>query len=235
MCYNELMDILACGLASFTIVGIGCLMHFLYDICHENKAVAVFAAINESVWEHIKIGLTGFFVVTFVDFTMFGGMYNYWIAKAFSIGAFVILIPVMYYFIRSCMGRESVVAGVIEFLVGVFVSELIFMTILNGLKAQVWLFYVAFIILFVILGAYVMFTWVQPKLPIFMDIRNGKYGFDGHQKASKRKKSAPKKVKSIDEDEVGKELLEDEMVKKRIAAAQKKPTHKKSVPKMGRL
>lgn len=33
---------------------IGTLLHFLYEISHHNKYVALFAAVNESTWEHIK-------------------------------------------------------------------------------------------------------------------------------------------------------------------------------------
>ena len=36
----------------------GTLLHFLYEIRKHNKLVAVFSAVNESTWEHIKIGMT---------------------------------------------------------------------------------------------------------------------------------------------------------------------------------
>ena len=48
----------------FTIISIivisliGTLSHFLYDISKHNKVVGLFAAVNESTWEHIKIALT---------------------------------------------------------------------------------------------------------------------------------------------------------------------------------
>ena len=41
--------------------------HFLYKFSNENKIVALFFAVNESTWEHIKIGLTPLFLSTFID------------------------------------------------------------------------------------------------------------------------------------------------------------------------
>lgn len=43
----------------FIVISIvGTLLHFLYEMSGHNKIVAIFAAVNESTWEHIKIALT---------------------------------------------------------------------------------------------------------------------------------------------------------------------------------
>ena len=48
-------------LLKFTILGIvftvitGTLLHFVYDLSNENPVVGLFAPINESVWEHLKL------------------------------------------------------------------------------------------------------------------------------------------------------------------------------------
>ena len=34
---------------------IGTLLHFMYEWSGHNKVVSLFAAVNESTWEHIKI------------------------------------------------------------------------------------------------------------------------------------------------------------------------------------
>ncbi|MBQ3433320.1 hypothetical protein IJG22_03470 [Candidatus Saccharibacteria bacterium] len=33
---------------------LGTLAHFVYEFAHHNKTVGIFAAVNESTWEHIK-------------------------------------------------------------------------------------------------------------------------------------------------------------------------------------
>lgn len=45
-------------LAFIVISVVGTLFHFLYDWSNHNKIVGLFAAVNESTWEHIKIALT---------------------------------------------------------------------------------------------------------------------------------------------------------------------------------
>ena len=34
---------------------LGTLLHFTYDWSGENKIVAIFSAVNESTWEHLKL------------------------------------------------------------------------------------------------------------------------------------------------------------------------------------
>ena len=43
---------------------IGTLLHFMYEWSGHNKVVSLFAAVNESTWEHIKIALTPSFIWT---------------------------------------------------------------------------------------------------------------------------------------------------------------------------
>ena len=42
----------------FFVAIVGTFLHFLYEFSHHNKLVALFAAVNESTWEHIKICMT---------------------------------------------------------------------------------------------------------------------------------------------------------------------------------
>lgn len=41
------------------IAALGALLHFLYELSGCNKVVAIFAAVNESTWKHIKIDFVG--------------------------------------------------------------------------------------------------------------------------------------------------------------------------------
>ena len=67
----------------FTLISIivislvGTLLHFLYDISKHNKFVGIFAAVNESTWEHIKIALTPTFIWGLIDGYIYGVNPNY--------------------------------------------------------------------------------------------------------------------------------------------------------------
>lgn len=227
------MDIMNVIVSTLVIGAIGCVMHFLYGWSRENKVVAVVAATNESVWEHVKIGLTGFLIFMIYDFLQYGEMHNYWIAKGVALAGFVVIVPSVYYaFCHSVPKKWEVPVDIVEFFVNILLAQTMFFAILDGPKLRDWLFYPAFIMLFLVLGAYVMFTWVQPKLGIFRDPESGEYGIDAH----KTHKHIKKKKNEVDTSVLGRiEFEETEMkevklkepdVKRRIAAAKRARTIK---------
>ena len=86
-----------------TIIGIifisliGTLLHFMYEWTNHNKVVSLFAAVNESTWEHIKIALTPIFIWTLYDGAVYGLNPNYFVAKMVSILVIILLIPILFY------------------------------------------------------------------------------------------------------------------------------------------
>ena len=85
----------------FVIISVvGTLAHFLYDFSHHNKIVGLFAAVNESTWEHIKIALTPTFLWSLYDGYLYGANANYFLAKFLSLLAIVVFIPLIFYTYR---------------------------------------------------------------------------------------------------------------------------------------
>lgn len=179
----------------------GCLFHFTYGIFRRNKFVAIFSATNESTWEHIKIGLTGFLLWTAIDYSLYGEMNNYWVAKAASLLVFIIMIPVLFYSIMAVMKKHVVWVSILEFLVAIILGQMLFNGILLAGNCANWVFYLAFFVLFMILGAYIIFTWVQPKCELFRDPRNGKYGLSASEKNHKHAHGKKLKIEYIGEEE----------------------------------
>ena len=70
---------------------IGTLLHFTYDFSNHNKVVALFSAVNESTWEHIKIAVTPFFIWSLVDGYIYGLNPNYFIGKALGLISYNII------------------------------------------------------------------------------------------------------------------------------------------------
>ena len=72
-------------LISFLVISIvGTLLHFVYEWSNHNKIVSLFAAVNESTWEHIKIALTPMFLWGLYDGYVYGFSPNYFLAKSIS-------------------------------------------------------------------------------------------------------------------------------------------------------
>ena len=72
---------------------VGTFLHFLYEISGHNKFVALFAAVNESTWEHIKICMTPTILWSLYDGYVYGMNSNYFVGKALSLLVIIFLIP----------------------------------------------------------------------------------------------------------------------------------------------
>ena len=46
---------------------LGSILHFTYGWSRGNKFVAIFSAVNESTWEHIKLALSSIFGCTLIE------------------------------------------------------------------------------------------------------------------------------------------------------------------------
>ena len=105
---------------------VGTLAHFLYDIAHHNKVMGLFAAVNESTWEHTKIALTPMLLCGLVDGWLFGADPNYFLAKFFSLVAVIVLIPLLFYGYKALLGRDVLVLDILIFYVAIFAGQGLF-------------------------------------------------------------------------------------------------------------
>ena len=159
---------------------IGCLFHFTYELSHKNKFCAIFSAVNESTWEHIKIGI-GALVIVFASQLLAYPLSNVVVAAALSIATFIVLVPALFYPILALMGKHSVVVSILEFAFAIFASVLLFDTLVQLEYTSVIVTVSAAVLIATIL-AWGLFTFFPPKFFLFRDSRNGKYGLKAFQK-----------------------------------------------------
>ena len=160
----------------FIVISIvGTLLHFLYEISGHNKVALLFAAVNESTWEHIKIALTPTFLWSLLDGFKYGASPNYFIAKSASLLVIVFLIPIIFYTYTAITKKAVLWFDITYFYVTIFCSQFIFNYIVN-MKPFVFVFqYVSVIILFMIFG-----TLEPVHNFLFKDPISNKYGKEGH-------------------------------------------------------
>ena len=183
------MDVMNFLVSSVIITALGCIFHFTYDWSGKKKWVGIFSAVNESTWEHIKIGLTGALLYAIVDGIMVGGNGNFLIGKAAELLIIIFAMPTMYYIIDAILRRLVLVVDILEFVATIFLSRLVFYQFLAMPKVGgIWEI-VAGVAIGIVVLCYVTFTFFPPKNFLFVDTRNGKYGFSASQtRARKRKK-----------------------------------------------
>lgn len=185
---NEMLIVLIVETVVVTVVG--SLLHFTYDWSKENKFVAIFAAVNESTWEHIKLALSGIFLCTLVDVWFLGENPNYWLARSVSFVVPVVVIPLLFYGYRSFVKHSILPVDISIFVVAAFLSTLVFVEVLQLPAVGEWSQILSMIISIVIIAAYLLLT----RFPLhhnflFKDPITGKYGYEKVARKRARKSS----------------------------------------------
>lgn len=161
----------------FTCIA-GVILHFLFDWTNQSLLVAPFSAVNESIWEHMKLLFFPMFVFSLVEnFFMEEEYDNFWCIKLRGTVLGLALIPVLYYTINGIFGAAPDWVNIAIFFVSVAISYLseTRLFIKNSLKCKSS--YRAFLILCVILLAFVVMTFNPPHIPLFKDPVTNTYGY----------------------------------------------------------
>ena len=105
---------------------VGTLSHFLYDLSNHNKFIGIFAAVNESTWEHIKIALTPTILWSLVDGYMYGDEPSYFLAKLSSLIVIILLMPILFYGHKYVARKDYFVFDIVSFYIVIIASQLTF-------------------------------------------------------------------------------------------------------------
>lgn len=151
-------------------VGAGVLLHFVYEWSDYNKIVGFFSAVNESVWEHLKL--------LFIPVTVFSLIQWLFVRKenkGFLLSRVIALIIGMlwiitsYYTISGIVGKNDIsVVNIGIFVIGVVItfllSEIIMKSIFNAPR---YADTIAFIILLIFALLFAVWTYNPPKIGLF--------------------------------------------------------------------
>lgn len=159
---------------------VGTSLHFLYEVSHHNKYVALFAAVNESTWEHIKIALTPMLLYGLYDGFKYGMLDNYFIAKSMSLLVVIIIIPLIFYTYTKFTKKAILIIDIITFYIAIIGGQLTFKYFINLSSLNFIYSYLSVILLFIIFGFYMIATLLPFENFIFKDPISKKYGIKGH-------------------------------------------------------
>jgi hypothetical protein len=159
---------------------VGTLLHFVYEWSHHNKVVAVFAAVNESTWEHIKICMTPTILWSIYDIIKYGFDGNFILAKSLSLLTIILLIPILFYSYTAFTKKSILIIDVICFYITVICSQIVFHYFINTNPLPYIYTYISAILLFIEVAAYLFLTFQPQKNFVFEDPISHKYGLEGH-------------------------------------------------------
>lgn len=164
-----------CGFV-FTVIA-GTLLHFLYDWSNQSIVAALFSAVNESVWEHMKLLFFPMFLFALTENRLIGKEYeNFWCAKLTGTVVGLSVIPILYYTVAGIFGTSPDWFNIVIFLLAAGAAYFSEIRLLNGNKSFCKSPPVALAVLCLIAAAFAVLTFAPPKIPFFRDPVTGSYG-----------------------------------------------------------
>ena len=156
---------------------LGTLFHFLYEWTNESVFFAPFTAVNESIFEHLKLLYFPYLFWSIIEYKILNNEYkNYWCAKAKSITLGLLLIPTLYYTYTGALGVYAEWFNILIFFISgavTFIFDTKFLQKNNNCRfsKKVYLIY------FLTLGAVlIVFTFIPFEIPLFLDKQSKNYG-----------------------------------------------------------
>lgn len=155
----------------------GVLLHFLYNWSGQNFLVATFAAVNESIWEHMKLLFFPMTLFAVIQSNYLKEKYeNFWCAKLSGIMAGLILVPVLYYTYTGVLGVKLDWLNIFIFFIAVGGSYFGETWFLKHDRGYCILPKIAGGVLYMLALIFILFTFRPPQMPLFQDPVTGIYG-----------------------------------------------------------
>ena len=159
------------------IIFLGSTLHFTFALSGNQPIVGVFSAVNESIWEHLKLAFWPALLLITIEYPLLRKTANnFFIAKAIGVYLMVTIIPIVFYSYTAFSGKSIFAIDISSFVVAVTIGQLLSYKLLTyrQLPRNINKIAVAAIILLAI--AFILFTYYSPQLQIFKDSLTGKYG-----------------------------------------------------------
>ena len=175
---NELKKIKILSVVGFFVISIiGTILHFAFEFSGNNLVVATFSAVNESVWEHLKIAVMPVFLWTIIElFILKYRPDNLWTSVLAKIATNMFLIVILYYISLFILGTHNSKIAIGIFYVSILVSQIVGYIVINMKKVDVKIEEVTkYSVLFIFL-LFIFFTFIPPKAEIFKDEITQTYG-----------------------------------------------------------
>lgn len=165
-------------LGCITLISLGFVFHFLYDLLGKSKYIAVFFPVNESVWEHMKLlflpVVIWMFIERFVINRKIKSLND--AIRAVALVICLLILPMTFYLCKSGFGVANVFVDI-----GIFILDCILFQALVYLMEERGILQIrsktlGIVVLSVISLLFALFTFFPPHIPLFFDSAHSLYG-----------------------------------------------------------
>lgn len=161
----------------FTSV-LGTFLHFLFDITGGVALAALISAVNESIWEHMKLLYYPMLAFSLLEYRVWGRQRrDFWQVKLLGTALGLVLIPVLYYTYTGILGVSADWFNIAIFFLAAMAAYRL-ETALFRREREPRLSGVSALGLLLAIGAvFTALTFFPPRIPFFRDPLSGSYGF----------------------------------------------------------
>jgi len=152
-------------------------LHFAFELSGYARPVALIAAVNESVWEHLKLAFWPGLALALVAYPAWRGVTNnYWAARAAGLWVMTAGIVVLFYAYTTILGHHELLLDGLTYLTAVGLGQFFSYRILSAPSLPALWQRMAGLALAGLLAAFMLFSFFPPHLPLFRDSTSGLYG-----------------------------------------------------------
>lgn len=157
---------------------LGTLLHFVYKWSGGNTVAAIFSAVNESTFEHLKLLFWPFFISSSVGYFLFReNRRSYIFSSALALLSGLFTIVSVFYTYTALIGRNLSFVDIVLFFVSVIVSFFLFYCFYkSGLFCGKFFDLLGALIYIILIILFVWFTFNPPETPVFLDPVDKFYG-----------------------------------------------------------
>ena len=157
---------------------LGTLLHFTYEWSGRNLFVASFSAVNESVWEHLKLAFFPMIIAAIIEyFFVKDEVNNYVEAKTIGIFTAISFIVVLFFTYSGIIGTSVIVIDILIFIASIILGEYVAYKLMKREDESTYITEILSIIILVfLLICFIVFTYLPPEVNLFRDVIKGVYG-----------------------------------------------------------
>ena len=155
---------------------LGTLLHFTYEWSGEDKIVAIYSAVNESTWEHLKLVFYPMTIMAIIGaFVIKKQKNNYWAGQAIGILTAMTFITVFFYTYTGIIDKNFAILDIASFIVAILLGEYVTYKIITSEK-KYDMEKISTVLIIALFLSFLVYTYNPPKIQYFKDPINGSYG-----------------------------------------------------------
>jgi hypothetical protein len=168
------------GIITITILGF--VLHYLFSWTDSSKLIGLFTPVNESVWEHLKLGYWSVVLFSFIEYLQIKRtVNNYFFSKTIGVLTLEIAIIIIYYGYTLIAGKNIFWIDIGSYILGAIICQYLSYLFL---KQKPYSKFINKISLLVFIGIGVSFavtTYYTPHVALFKDNNNNTFGINNEK------------------------------------------------------